>query len=106
MVKWVGEGGALGLLGAVRRLASHPADVVGVHDRGRVALGLPADLVVFDPDRVDAGPLERVYDLPAGQDRLISRAIGIEAVFVNGQRLGSQPQAAGRLLRQRSNASV
>lgn len=103
---WVRERGALSLEEAVRRLTSHPADVFGLHDRGRVALGLPADLVVFDPDRVDAGPLERVYDLPAGQDRLISRAIGIEAVFVNGQRLGSQPQAAGRLLRQRSNASV
>ncbi|WP_346308514.1 amidohydrolase family protein [Limnohabitans sp.] len=102
---WVRERGALSLEEAVRRLTSHPADVFGLHDRGRVALGLPADLVVFDPDRVDAGPLERVYDLPAGQDRLISRAIGIEAVFVNGQRLGSQPQAAGRLLRQRSNAS-
>jgi N-acyl-D-amino-acid deacylase len=103
---WVRERGALSLEEAVRRLTSHPADVFGLHDRGRVALGLPADLVVFDPDRVDAGPLERVYDLPAGQDRLISRAIGIEAVFVNGQRLGSPPQAAGRLLRQRSNASV
>lgn len=102
---WVRERGALSLEEAVRRLTSHPADVFGLHDRGRVALGLPADPVVFDPDRVDAGPLERVYDLPAGQDRLISRAIGIEAVFVNGQRLGSQPQAAGRLLRQRSNAS-
>ena len=101
---WVRERGALSLEEAVRRLTSHPADVFGLHDRGRVALGLPADLVVFDPDRVDAGPLERVYDLPAGQDRLISRAIGIEAVFVNGQRLGSQPQSAGRLLRQRSNA--
>ena len=103
---WVRERGALSLEEAVRRLTSHPADVFGLHDRGRVALGLPADLVVFDPERVDAGPLERVYDLPAGQDRLISQAIGIEAVFVNGQRLGSQPQAAGRLLRQRSNPAV
>jgi N-acyl-D-amino-acid deacylase len=80
-----------------------------LHDRGRVALGLPADLVVFDPDRVGAGPLQRVYDLPAGQDRLISRPTGIEAVFVNGKRLGTQAQAqpaAGRLLRQRAESSV
>lgn len=91
---------------AVRRLTSHPADVFGLYDRGRVALGLPADLVVFDPERVGAEPLERVYDLPAGQDRLISRAIGVEAVFVNGHRLGSQAHAAGQLLRQRSHAVV
>ena len=31
-----------------------------------------------------ASDLERVYDLPAGQDRLISKASGIEAVIVNG----------------------
>ena len=104
---WVRERAALSLEEAVRRLTSHPADVFGLHDRGRVAPGLPADLVVFDPDRVDAGPLQRVYDLPAGQDRLISRASGIEAVFVNGQRLGSQARpAAGRLLRQRAESSV
>jgi N-acyl-D-aspartate/D-glutamate deacylase len=103
---WVRELGALSLEEAVRRLTSHPADVFGLHDRGRVGLGLPADLVVFDPERVGAGPLERVYDLPAGQDRLISRAIGVEAVFVNGQRLGSQAHAAGKLLRQRSHSVV
>jgi len=33
---------------------------------------------------VVASPLERVYDLPAGQDRLISYATGIDAVIVNG----------------------
>ena len=104
---WVRERGALSLEEVVRRLTSHPADVFGLNDRGRVALGLPADLVVFDPDRVDAGPLQRVYDLPAGQDRLISRASGIEAVFVNGQRLGELARpAAGRLLRQRAESSV
>jgi N-acyl-D-aspartate/D-glutamate deacylase len=81
--------------------------VFGLHDRGRVAVGLPADLVVFDPERIGAGALQRVYDLPAGQDRLISQASGVEAVFVNGQRLGTQAQpAAGRLLRQRAESSV
>jgi N-acyl-D-aspartate/D-glutamate deacylase len=104
---WVRERGALSLEEAVRRLTSHPADVFGLHDRGRVAVGLPADLVVFDPERIGAGALQRVYDLPAGQDRLISQASGVEAVFVNGQRLGTQAQpAAGRLLRQRAESSV
>jgi N-acyl-D-aspartate/D-glutamate deacylase len=105
---WVRERGALSLEEAVRRLTSHPADVFGLHDRGRVAVGLPADLVVFDPERIGAGALQRVYDLPAGQDRLISQASGVEAVFVNGQRLGGQAQgqpAAGQLLRQRAGHS-
>jgi N-acyl-D-amino-acid deacylase len=34
---------------------------------------------------VGAGELERVWDLPAGADRLIAHSTGIEHVWVNGQ---------------------
>ena len=103
---WVRELQALSLEEAVRRLTWHPAEVFGLQDRGRVAVGLPADIVVFDPDTVGASPLERVNDLPAGEDRLISYAYGIDAVFVNGQRLLTGQHAtrsAGQLLRQRAD---
>ena len=82
--RWVREKGALGLEQAVRMLTSRPAEVFGIEDRGRLAVGLAADVVVFDPARVGASPLRRVYDLPAGADRLVSDASGIEAVMVNG----------------------
>src|SRR4029079_17597618 len=39
-------------------------------DRAVLAEGRPADVVVFDPKTVGPGPLKRVYDLPAGADRL------------------------------------
>ena len=42
------------------------------------------DVVVFDPDTVGDQPLQRVYDFPAGADRLISEARGISNVIVNG----------------------
>ena len=66
-------------------LTSRPAEVFGIADRGRLAVGRAADVVVFDPDTVGASRLRRVRDLPAGADRLVADATGIDAVIVNGQ---------------------
>ncbi|MDO8942418.1 MAG: amidohydrolase family protein, partial [Desulfobacterales bacterium] len=92
---------------AVRKMTSMPADQIGLADRGRIAVGKRADLVVFDPATIGASKLRRIYDLPAGADRLVSDAIGVEAVVVNGtviRRAGVDavdPQGVlpGRLLR-------
>jgi N-acyl-D-aspartate/D-glutamate deacylase len=81
---WVRDKQAIALPEAVRMLTSRPAEVFGITDRGRLAPGLAADVVVFDPATVGAGALRRVYDLPAGADRLVADASGIEAVIVNG----------------------
>ena len=88
-------------------ITSRPAEVFGIAERGRLAPGLAADVVVFDPDTVGDGPLKRVYDFPGGADRLISEAEGIEAVIVNGTviRRGGEDRVdpagplPGRLLR-------
>ena len=88
-------------------LTSRPADVFGIKDRGRLALGLPADILIFDPETVGASPLRRVHDLPAGEDRLVSDASGISAVVVNGTLirsngvdvLSANERLPGRLLR-------
>ena len=101
---WVREDGALSLEQAVHQLTQRPADIFGLADRGRLAVGLPADVVVFDPATVGASKLERVHDLPGGEDRLISRPYGVKAVVVNGVALpepGQVPRKpSGRLLRQ------
>ena len=81
---WCREEGIVSLEKAVHMLTQRPADVMGFRDRGRLAEGLPADIVIFDPATVGATGLKRVYDQPAGQDRLVSQAIGIQAVVVNG----------------------
>jgi N-acyl-D-aspartate/D-glutamate deacylase len=81
---WVREKGTLRLEQAVRMLTSRPAEVLGIADRGRLAVGAPADVVVFDPRTVGATKLRRVRDLPAGADRLVADATGIAAVLVNG----------------------
>jgi len=81
---WVREVGVLSVEEGVRKLTSEPARLFGLHDRGRLAPGLAGDVTVFDPDTVGCSPLRRVYDLPAGADRLVSDAAGIRAVVVHG----------------------
>ena len=69
---------------AIRKLTSLPADVFGLEGRGKLFEGAPADVVFFDPKTVGAGKLRRISDLPAGEERLVADAHGIEAVIVNG----------------------
>ncbi|MFD0367706.1 amidohydrolase family protein [Streptomyces sp. NPDC127114] len=69
---------------AVKMLSDDPARLFGLRERGRIAEGHHADLVLFDPERIDAGPATLVHDLPGDSPRLDSRATGIVSVRVNG----------------------
>jgi N-acyl-D-aspartate/D-glutamate deacylase len=69
---------------AVRMLTDDPARLFGLRGRGRVAEGYHADLVLFDPERIDAGTATLVHDLPGDSPRLDSRAQGVVSVRVNG----------------------
>jgi N-acyl-D-aspartate/D-glutamate deacylase len=82
---WVRDRKALTLEDAVRKLTSEPAEIFGITDRGVLAEGRPADIVVFDADAVGCTELRRVSDQPAGADRLVADATGIDAVVVNGE---------------------
>ncbi|MDX2405251.1 D-aminoacylase [Streptomyces microflavus] len=72
------------LTAAVKMLTDDPARLFGLRERGRVEEGFHADLVLFDPERIDAGPATLVHDLPGDSPRLDSKAIGIVSVRVNG----------------------
>ncbi|MFJ6725828.1 amidohydrolase family protein [Streptomyces sp. NPDC091281] len=74
----------VGLERAVRMLTDDPARLFGLRGRGRVQEGFHADLVLFDPERIDAGPATLVHDLPGDSPRLDARALGVRAVWVNG----------------------
>lgn len=69
---------------AVKMLTDDPAQLFGLRERGRIQEGFHADLVLFDPERIDAGPATLVHDLPGDSPRLDSKAIGIVSVRVNG----------------------
>jgi len=82
---WVRERKVLTLEEAVRRMTSDPADFFGITDRGRIAPGLAADLVLFDSATVGmAARAERLHDLPGGGKRMVKRSSGIEMTLVNG----------------------
>ena len=53
---WVRERGTFDLVEGVRRLTSHQAALYGIPDRGRIANGACADLLLFDPATVGISP--------------------------------------------------
>jgi N-acyl-D-amino-acid deacylase len=103
---WSRERGVLSLAEAARRLTGHPASVFGIRERGVLKPGYCADLLLFDPNSVNRGPNRRVFDLPAGQPRLTTDAIGVHGVWVNGERIADQnglrksERLPGKLLRE------
>jgi N-acyl-D-aspartate/D-glutamate deacylase len=97
---WVRDLGALTLPEAVWRLTAQPAELFGLKERGALKPGYHADLLLFDPARVDRGPKHRVNDLPGGHPRLTTSAVGVHGVWVNGVRIGEERTLPGRLLRE------
>jgi N-acyl-D-aspartate/D-glutamate deacylase len=57
---------------AVRMITDQPAQLFGLRDRGRLAVGNHADVVVFDPETIGADAATLVADLPGGSARLTS----------------------------------
>ena len=84
LAKWVRERRNFTLVQGIQRLTSHPADLYGLIDRGRIVPGAYADLMLFDPDQVGVTAAERIQDLPGGGSRTIRQPLGLHGVFVNG----------------------
>jgi N-acyl-D-aspartate/D-glutamate deacylase len=76
--------GHIGLEEAVHLLTDVPARLYGLRDRGRIAAGAYADIILFDPATV--GPAgERTHaDLPGGASRIVADSTGMHHVLVGG----------------------
>ncbi|HEV2284850.1 MAG TPA: D-aminoacylase [Steroidobacteraceae bacterium] len=95
--KYVREERLLSVQEAVRKLTSLPADVLSLSGRGRLRAGNYADVVVFDPAKIQDHATYR---------RPMQYATGVSDVFINGQlalRDGAPTGAhSGRVLRGRA----
>ena len=81
---WVRDKGTFSLPEAVRKLTSMPAGVLGLSDRGSLAVGKRADINVIDIDKVAERQPEIVHDMPFGAPRFIQRGQGYRATVCNG----------------------
>ena len=75
IAKYVRQDSALTLVDAVRRMTSLPANILRLRDRGRIEVGMKADLLVFDPQRIQDNA---TFEQP------LQYATGIDYMFVNG----------------------
>ena len=53
-------------------------------DRGHIAPGLPADLVVYDLEKLEMLPPYKAWDYPASEWRQVREAQGYRWILVNG----------------------
>ncbi|MCO5321835.1 MAG: D-aminoacylase [Microthrixaceae bacterium] len=82
---------------AVQLMTQVPAELFGLTDRGVIAEGAHADLVLFDPEQIDSEMLTLVEDLPGGCKRLHAGSVGVKHVFVSGTETVTDGEPTGEL---------
>jgi N-acyl-D-aspartate/D-glutamate deacylase len=89
-------------------LTADSADYMGMQDRGRIQVGLKADINVIDYEALNLGVPKMVQDLPAGGQRLLQPVSGYKAVFVSGEQVVDNdsvlPARPGKLVRMNHSA--
>lgn len=72
---------------AIRMMTSLPARIIGIEDKGIIRTGNDADLVVFDPEKIDA---QATYENPK------KFPTGIHYVFINGTAVVNKGKHTGQ----------
>jgi N-acyl-D-aspartate/D-glutamate deacylase len=98
LMHWVRDrarGERLPIEWVVRKQTQTNAELYGLTDRGTLEVGKRADLNLIDYDNLSLGELEVHHDLPAGGSRILQRASGYLATYVNGVKTRENDQDTG-----------
>lgn len=86
LMTFVREQGWLSLEDAHFRLSSLPAKIAGLESNiGTLAIGAPADILVYDFEQLSITEPRRLHDFPANEWRIADRGVGYRWVLVNGK---------------------
>ena len=95
--------GKISLSRAIQMLTADGADYLGLKDRGRLKVGLRADINIIDHEKLALGAPRMIKDLPAGGQRLLQPVSGYRATFVKGEQVVANDEVTkarpGRLVR-------
>jgi len=81
----------------IRKMTSTPAAMLGMTDRGRIAVGMKADVNVIDFDKLTLRAPRMICDLPSNGRRLTQDADGYIATIVSGEVIMRNGQPTGAL---------
>ena len=81
---------------AVHMLTGAAARMYGMVERGVIAEGVHADMLVIDTSTMGSGPVGTRFDLPGGAPRLYADAVGIDHVIVEGVEVAREGRYTGR----------
>ena len=81
---WIRDKQIMSLEEAHWRMSTMLGWAIGIRDRGWLREGMPADIVVYDLEKLNMLPMEKVRDLPDGDWRRVQKAEGYHYTIVNG----------------------
>ncbi len=99
LAKYVREERVITLEAAIRKMTSLPANRLQLYDRGRIAPGMAADVVLFDPERVrDTATFEKPLSYPEGLPYVIVNGkLAVDGSKDSGERAGRVLRGKARL---------
>jgi N-acyl-D-aspartate/D-glutamate deacylase len=84
LINYVRDQGWLSLEEGHWRVSGLPAFQAGLGDRGKIMEGAPADIIVYDYEKLGLTERVEARDYPGGEWRLVDRPVGLHYVLVNG----------------------